>query len=176
MRVSQDYAGKTMSAKWLATALEDHNKRNWSPRLRACASTNSTRKSPRSTSCPSSERRWRPWSTRPMRSHLRTISATTLTVGPAARWHCPPLRSGAQSDGHIMQMRGVPTKQQAVSDAPPAPQPTQGNGAGNAYAAASQSSARVQPLAVSALQSSEQTVTQHGLMMRPLLMDSGTGR
>jgi hypothetical protein len=145
MKVSEDYAGKTMSAKWLATTLKNHNRKE------LVATIESVRKHQFDPKEPA--KYVLSFVGKEMEAAINKTNAFALANDLGDDADSWPGNKVALSTtygqtpngmGHIMQMGGVPTEQKAVSHAPPVTEPTKANGADNAYAAASQS-AKVLP-------------------------------
>ena len=145
MKVSEDYAGKTMSAKWLAAILKDHDTRE------LVATIESVRKhqfDPKE-----SAKYVLSFVGKEMEAVVNKTNAFALAndlsddtdvwpgnhVAMSVSWGQTP-----NGMGHIMHMRGVLVASQLAEQVPQVPSP-QGNGGGNAYAAASQPATSTQP-------------------------------
>jgi len=152
MKVSEDYAGKTMSAKWLATTLKNHNKRELEATIESVRKHQYDPKEPAKYVVK--------FVGKEMEAVVNKTNAFALAndlgddtsdwpgnkIVLSTSWGQTPTGMG-----DIMHMRGIRSDQKPANKVPrleassQGSEPKQGNGAANAYAAASQPANSEQP-------------------------------
>ncbi len=138
MRVSEDYAGKTTSAKWLATTLRNYNKPNLVATIESVRKHQFDAKSLPSTSCPSSVR-WMPLAKDECIRSCQRLGRRRKRLARKQGGSVHHLWSDAQWDGPYHANAWCPHRAAGSFECCAArPIRVKANGADNAYAAASQ--------------------------------------